>query len=96
MNFSDMRVNVGQIEDQEVIYIPEKDILFCKNTAVPYKAIRPLLKSSSCREELAEKNLIITKNGSNVSLGCLNTTMSNIWAIDKNIKNIKSSWKIEN
>lgn len=91
-----MQVNVGQIEDQEVIYIPEKDVIFCKNTVVPYNAIRLLLKSSSSREELPEKNLVITKNSSNVSLGCLNTTMSNIWIIDKNIKNIKSSWKKRN
>lgn len=91
-----MQVNVGQIEDQEVIYIPEKDVIFCKNTVVPYNVIRLLLKSSSSREELPEKNLVITKNSSNVSLGCLNTTMSNIWTIDKNIKNIKSSWKKRN
>ena len=80
-----MQVIVGKIENYDVVYIPEKEIIFCKNTAVPYKTIRRLLKSSSCREEYPEKNLTITKNNSNVSLGCLNTTMSNIWEIDKTI-----------
>lgn len=31
-----MRQTVGNIQGYDVIYIPEKRILFCKNMAVPY------------------------------------------------------------
>ena len=84
-----MRNIVGTIDGNDVIYVPEKDILFCKNTTVPYTLIRQLLKSDCDRESIPEKNLVITKDRRSVTLGCLNTTMSNIWDIDKQIKKIR-------
>lgn len=35
-----MRQTVGNIQGYDVIYIPEKRILFCKNTAVSYNLLK--------------------------------------------------------
>ena len=84
-----MRIIVGIIQGNEVVYIPERDALFCKNTAVPYEMIEKKLYSNNSRENIEEKTLSITKEGSLITLGCLTTTKENIDQIKKRILLIK-------
>lgn len=88
-----MREIVGNIGSYDVIYIPEKDCCFCKNTVVPFALIQSIIKGDCCRGQIPEKNLTITKNNGIVCLGCLTTTMENMLQIEKNIKNYKKCQK---
>ena len=80
-----MRQTVGNIQGYDVIYIPEKDILFCKNTAVSSKLLREALYGNLDRYNIPEKNLVIMKKGSIIKLGCLTTTIENAKKILTNI-----------
>lgn len=85
---SDIYLNVmkvGEIQGYDVIYIPEKDVIFCKNTVVKYSVIRKIVKGSSSRDEIPEKELVITKDNSTIHFGCLTTTISNCNEIAKNV-----------
>lgn len=81
---------VGTIEGYDVVYVPEKDVVFCKNTSVKYPIMEKIIRSSMCRERVEEKNLTVIKNEHWVTLGCLNTTLDNCKAIMKTINNIKT------
>lgn len=84
---------VGTIEGYDVIYIEERDALYCKNTAVPFKVIERIIKGSMDRDEIPEKNLVITKDNGTVSLGCLTTTMENCLDIRRSVYKIKNNKK---
>lgn len=84
-----MQVKVGEIQGYDVIYIPEKDSIFCKNTIIKYQVIRHIVKGSNLRAEIPEKKLVITKSGCIISLGCLTTSMSNCGDIMKNVSKYK-------
>lgn len=86
---------VGTIEGYDVIYIAERDALYCKNTAVPFKAIERIIKGSLDRGEIPEKNLIVTKDNGTVTLGCLTTTMENCLNIRHSVYKIKNNKKNE-
>ena len=83
------RIVVGQIQGYDVIYIPEKDYVFCKNTALPLRIMLDLLKDNIDRTELPDKNLVITLSGPNVDMGCLSTTKENLYSIKKTISKLK-------
>lgn len=83
-----MEYKVGEIQNYDVIYIPEKDIIFCKNTTLKFPLIKRIVKGSTQREEIPEKNLTITKDNKTVYLGCLTTTMSNLLSIEKQVNRI--------
>lgn len=83
-------VKVGEIQGCDVLYIPEKDIIFCKNTAIKVSLIVGALKSNMSVEEIPEKNLTIIKDNGTVTLGCLTTTMTNCKEIIREITKIKS------
>ena len=76
------------IENNPVIYLPEKDIIFCKNTAVPYKKVLEALYGAQQLTEFPDKNLTIRKDTSVVTLGCLTTTISNCNTIKRNVSKI--------
>ena len=80
---------VGEIQGHDVIYIPSKDIIFCKNTAVKFSVIEEIIRSNLERGEIPEKNLTIIKDNGIVSLGCLTTTMTNCLNIRKRVKKQK-------
>ena len=80
-------IEVGKIEDWPVQYIPERRMLFCKNTAISLDKIELMLRSSLSRERDEAKNLTIVKLNNVVQFGCLTTTLDNIESIRKNIKN---------
>lgn len=80
---------VGKIQNHDVIYVAERDQIFCKNTSVNYPLIERLVRSGMSRESIPEKKLTITKDNGVVSLGCLTTTMENLLNIRKNVLKIK-------
>lgn len=82
-----MRHIVGDIQGYNVVYIPEKDIIFCKNTTIKREAILQAINSKLDRVSIEEKNLTICKDRNLIVLGCLNTTKQNINNIIRNIEN---------
>lgn len=69
------RVKIGEIQGYDVLYIPEKDVVFCKNTAVKVSVLDRIVKSSMDVGEIPEKNLAITKDNGTITFGCLTTTL---------------------
>lgn len=80
---------VGEIQGHDVIYIPSKDVIFCKNTAVKFSVIEDIICSNLERNEIPEKNLTIIKDNGTVSFGCLTTTMANCLDIRKRVRKQK-------
>lgn len=80
---------VGTIQGHDVIYVPEKDTIFCKNTAVKYDVMNRIINSGLDRESVPEKNLVIHKDNGTIHLGCLTTTIENCLEIRRNIKRFK-------
>ena len=84
-----MGVKVGEIQSYDVIYIPEKDVIFCKNTTIKYPVIKRIVKGSICRTEIPEKELVIIKDDNIIHMGCLTTTLSNFNSIAKEVNKYK-------
>ena len=85
---------VGSIEGYDVIYIPEKDVIFCKNTTIPYKQMRYILFEQRTDRVQLKKDLMFYLDKNIVTLGCLTTTLENCEYINKNIKKIKNGKRI--
>ena len=84
-----MQYKVGLIEGHDVIYVPERNQIFCKNTAVNFSTIERIIRGSTMRETIPEKDLTITKDMGIVTLGCLTTTMENCLNIRKQVNKLK-------
>lgn len=80
---------VGEIQGHDVIYIPSKNVIFCKNTAIKFSIIEKIIRSNLERYEYPEKNLTIIKDNGIVHLGCLTTTMENCLNIRRRISKLK-------
>ena len=81
-----MRETVGNIQGYDVIYIPEKHTIFCKNTAVPVDLIERAVYGSLDRYNIPQKNLTIRKDSSIIEFGCLRTTVEHAKEILASIK----------
>lgn len=84
-----MQYKVGEISGYDVIYIPERNQIFCKNTAVNFSTIERIIRGSTMRETIPEKDLTITKDMGIVTLGCLTTTMENCLSIMRKVNKLK-------
>lgn len=84
-----MKYKVGEIQNHDVIYIPERNQIFCKNTAVNFSTIERIIRGSTMRETIPEKDLTITKDMGIVTLGCLTTTMENCLSIRRKVNKLK-------
>lgn len=84
-----MSVKVGEIQGYDVIYVPEKDVIFCKNTTLSFPLIERIVRGSMDRTSIPEKELVIIKNDNVVHLGCLTTTMENCLKIRKQVNKLK-------
>lgn len=84
-----MQYKVGEIQNYDVIYIPERNQIFCKNTAVNFPIIKRIIRGSTMRETIPEKDLTITKDMGIVTLGCLTTTMENCLDIMQKVNKLK-------
>lgn len=84
-----MSDKVGEIEGYDVLYIPEKDIIFCKNTSIKFPVIEKIVTGSLSKDSIPEKKLTITKDDKTVYLGCLTTTINNCLTIQKNVRKLK-------
>lgn len=80
---------VGSIEGYDVIYVSEKDVVFCKNTSVAYDKMRAILINRECDRSQIKKDLVVSVCDNSVALGCLTTTLDNCSKINKEIKKIK-------
>lgn len=80
---------VGKIEGFDVLYIPEKDVLFCKNTTVPYKHMKQLLIDREVDRAEIKNEMMATIDSNIVTLGCLTTSLENCENINKEIKKFK-------
>lgn len=69
-----MKKVIGTIQGYDVIYIPERKILFCKNTAVPLDALKEAVYGNLERYSIPQKNLVIRKSNGIMEFGCLRTT----------------------
>ena len=84
-----MHVKVGEIQGYDVLYVPEKDSIFCKNTLLSFPLIERIVRGSMDRTSIPEKDLVIIKNDNVVHLGCLTTTMQNCLDIRKQVNKLK-------
>ena len=84
-----MQYKVGEIQNYDVIYVPERNQIFCKNTAVNFSIIERIIRGSTMRETIPEKDLTITKDMGIVTLGCLTTTMKNCLDIMRKVNKLK-------
>lgn len=87
------KVNVGDIEGYEVLYLPERDLVFCKNTVLPFKVVKEISSSSLDRLEYEEKNLVVRIFSNSIELGCLTTSKDNFSQIYKKIKSQRCQCK---
>ena len=83
------KIEVGFIEEYPVLYLPDKDLIFCKNTVVPVNVMLDAFNSGIDRVEYKEKNLIMYFLKSEITLGCLKTSPENFREIVKTVKRIK-------
>ena len=88
------KIEVGQIEEYPVLYLPEKDLLYCKKVVFPYKTLEEALINSTLERIELKEDFIITKKGGLVQLACLTTSISNIKLINKTIKKYKNGERI--
>lgn len=89
-----MAIQVGEIQGYPVMYVPEKDVIFCKNTTVHYNQIKAAIYNSSLyREDIEDGKLTVTKDKGVVTLGCLVTSIENISEIKSEILTIKRKKK---
>lgn len=86
------KIAVGEIEGYPVYFIPSRELLFCKNTIVPFKRMQEILHSDTSRHTIEEKNLTITKLAGFITLGCLTTSINNLEQIERDIL----KWEITN
>lgn len=84
-----MHKKVGEIQGYDVLYIPEKDIVFCKNTTIKVSILDNIVKDSKDIGEIPEKNLTIIKDNDTFTFGCLTTTRSNYNTIKREINRLK-------
>lgn len=80
------QIVVGQIQGYDVLYLPEKNYVFCKNTVLPLQTMLEALKNNVDRVEVPDKNLVIKISERSVEMGCLSTTKENLYSIKKTIK----------
>lgn len=82
------QVKVGEIQGYDVLYLPERDCVFCKNTVLPLSKVIETLKSPYDRVEIPGKNMVVLLSDFQVEFGCLCTTRENIKSIHKQIKQL--------
>lgn len=82
-------IKVGEIQGYDVLYIPEKDMVFCKNTAVKLSILDRIVKDSKDIGEIPEKNLTIIKDNGTLTFGCLTTTHDAYKQMKKEINKLK-------
>lgn len=80
-----MKKTIGTIQGYDVIYVPERKILFCKNTAVPINLIKEAVYGGFERYNIPQKNLTVRKDNSMIEFGCLRTTIEHAKEILDNI-----------
>lgn len=68
---------VGYMEEYPVYFIPGREVIFCKNTALPLCVVKEAVNGRMDRTTIEEKDLTITRDGEFFTFGCLTTTKTN-------------------
>lgn len=84
-----MKHVVGEIDGYDVIYIPEKDTIFCKNTTLKFPLIERIIRGNQERTNIPDKNLTVILDNGIVNLGCLTTTVENCLEIRRKVNKLK-------
>lgn len=88
-----MHTQVGEIQGYPVLYIKERDSIFCKNTVCKVSDLEKAIFSSLNREYIESKDLSIVKDQGILYFGCLTTTLDNVLEIRRKIKQLKHNSK---
>lgn len=80
---------VGQIENYPVLYVAGRDSLYCKNTILPFQKIKSIIEGGEDRVYLSDKDMVVSKSGCMITLGCLCTSESNCQDIIKKVEKIR-------
>lgn len=80
---------VGKIDGYDVIYVSEKDIIFCKNTTLPYAMMKAALIDGMIDRLDLKEDLVMTIDGEIVRLACLTTTLENCRKINKKVNKFR-------
>lgn len=83
------KFKIGEIQGYDVLYIPERNSVFCKNTVVKVSTLDRIVRSKEDKGEIPEKNLTITKDNNILCFGCLTTTMSEYKKMKRNISKLR-------
>lgn len=84
-----MKHVVGEINGYDVVYIPERDVIFCKNTTLSFPLIERIIRGKQERTNIPEKNLTVIIDNGVVNLGCLSTTVENCLSIRQEVNKLK-------
>lgn len=83
------KIKIGNIEGYDVLYLPEKDLVFCKNTVLTHTFLKSLLNTSLDRIEVPEKNLVVRIFPTSIELGCLTSSKDNFRQMSRTINKLK-------
>ena len=79
------KIEVGKIEEYPVLYIPSRNLCFCKNTIVRVRDVEDVLASNLSRQRIERSNLPVSKDDNIITFGCLTTSIDNLHNIKKEI-----------
>lgn len=85
------KIKVGEIEGYDVLYLPERNAIFCKNTVLPFNIAKEALTTSLDRLEVPSKNLTIKIFPISIELGCLTVSKNDAKQIYRNIQKFKTN-----
>lgn len=85
---------VGIVDGHDVLYLPDRDLIFCKNTTISYQVLRGALIKRETDKLPLKSNLTLLVDGEIVTLGCLTTNLDNCRNIYNEIKKIKNGRKL--
>ena len=89
------KVIVGKIQAHDVYYLPERDLVFCKNTVIPYTKLKEVLLENPVDKYAFKEDIIMTRATENViQFACLTTNIENIKEINNQIKKIRNGRRI--
>ena len=89
------KVIVGKVQAHDVYYLPERDLVFCKNTVIPYTKLKEVLLEDLVDKYTFKEDVIMTRAAESIiQFACLTTNIENIKEINNQIKKIRNGRRI--
>jgi CRISPR/Cas system-associated protein endoribonuclease Cas2 len=79
---------IGNIGGNDVVFTKDTDMVFCKNTELPYRILRKVFDGSLSRVKIKD-DLYYVDHGTKASIGCLEITKEQYKQMVVNIEKIK-------